>query len=166
MKIEPGEDPRAKLRQMIESKKQNIQSDNPSVEIARMNIEAVGKLADGTNDIFSQLTKDHMQDETLDYALAIVYARHPMRGLEQRLKSRGITETIIERHDLGDIEVEKDIEIKVDVFESFLKEFLVRRHCMNRGRVDEYINALDKANGKDTIMQMQEKRTGLLGRLG
>lgn len=158
---------RAYLQNLIASKKQIIQSDNPNVEIARMNIEAVGKLADDKNDVFSQLTKDALQDETLDYALAIVFARRPLQSLEERLEKLGITEISIKHTDLGDIEVEIPVKIKVDVFESFLIEFLIRRHCLNRGRVDEYITALDKANGKDMLMQDPlQRRTGLLSRLG
>lgn len=158
---------RAYLQNLIASKKQTIQSDNPSVEIARMNIEAVSKLADDKNDVFSQLTKDALQDETLDYALAIVFARRPLQSLEERLAKRGITEIGTTKTDLGEIDTEVPIKIKVDVFESFLKEFLIRRHCLNRSRVDEYINALDKANGKDTLMQdMTQRRTGILSRLG
>jgi hypothetical protein len=158
---------RAYLQKLIASKKQVIQSDNPSVEIARMNIEAVGKLADDKNDVFSQLTKDSLQDETIDYALAIVFARRPLQSLEERLAKRGIVELSIKHTDLGDIEEETPIKIKVDVFESFLREFLIRRHCLNRGRVEEYIKALDKANGKDMLMQdPSQRRTGLLSRLG
>jgi hypothetical protein len=159
-------DIRESIKKAIDAKKQNIQSDNPLVEIAKMNIEAVGKLADDKNDVFSQLTKDSLQDETLDYALAIVFARRPLQSLEERLKKRGVKEIIVEDHDLGSIEVEKDIKIKVDVFESFLIEFLIRRHCLNRGRVSEYIDALDKANGKDTMARQDEGNRGILRRLG
>lgn len=157
---------REEIKAHIQGKKQQIQSDNPHVEIARMNIEAVGKLADDKNDIFSQLQKDTLQDETLDYALGINYAMHPLPGLEDRLKKRGITRTINVPHDLGEIEEEHPVRIKVNVFETFLKEFLVRRHCLNRGRVVEYIDALDKANGKETVLREQTQRQNILQRLG
>ena len=157
---------RDEIKKQIEAKKQLIQSDNPQVEIAKMNIEAVGKLADDHNDVFSQLQKDKLQDETLDYALGINFAMHPLPGLEERLKKRGITRKVLEDHDLGSIEAEKPIRLKVSVFENFLKEFLVRRHCLNRGRVEEYIKALDKANGKETIFQDENKRRGILQRMG
>lgn len=157
---------REEIKAQINSKKQNIQSDNPQVEIARMNIEAVGKLADDKNDVFSQLQKDNLQDETLDYALAINFAMHPLPGLEDRLRKRGITRKVFISHDLGDIEEEQPVRIKVDSFITFLKEFLVRRHCLNRSRVDEYIQALDKANGKQILQQDETRRTSLLNRLG
>ena len=70
---------------------QRVTVDNPQVEIARMAHESVKELSNDKNDVFSQLTKDSLQDETLDYALAIVFARQPMRGLEDRLKIRNIT---------------------------------------------------------------------------
>jgi len=89
---------RDSIKKAIDAKKQNIQSDNPLVEIAKMNIEAIGKLADDRNDVFSQLTKDNLQDETLDYALAIVFARHPLQSLEERLQKRGIKEVVTELH--------------------------------------------------------------------
>jgi hypothetical protein len=136
------------------------------VEIAKMNIEAVGKLADDHNDVFSQLSKDAFQDETLDYAMAINFAMNPLSGLEERLSKRGIKEKIIISHDLGDIEEERPITIKIPMFVNFLKEFLVRRHCLNRSRVNEYINALDKANGKETIFKEENKHMGILQRMG
>jgi hypothetical protein len=156
---------RDEIKKQIEAKKQNIQSDNPQVEIARMNIEAVGKLADDQNDVFSQLQKDSLQDETMDYALAINFAMHPLPGLETRLAKRGIKRTVTIHHDLGDIEEETEVRIKVPSFVSFLKEFLVRRHCLNRGRVQEYIDAIDKANGKENYLR-EPKQQNILQRLG
>lgn len=157
---------REEIKKSIEAKKHIIQSDNPLVEIAKMNIEAVGKLADDHNDVFSQLTKDAIQDETLDYASAINFAMNPLSGLEERLEKRGITEKTITKHDLGDIEEERPIQIKIPMFINFLKEFLVRRHCLNRSRVEEYIDALDKANGKENIFRDEPRRTGILQRMG
>lgn len=162
-----NEDIRAQIKKQIDAKKKDIQSDSPQVEIARMNIEAVGKLADDKNDVFSQLTKDKLQDETFDYALAINFARHPLQGLEERLKKMGIKEPVTIKTDLGEIDDEQDIKITVKVLEEFLKEFLIRRHCLNRGRVQEYIDALDKANGKDRIFQQDtQQNRGILSRLG
>jgi len=157
---------REDIRKAIDARKSIIQSDNPQVEIAKMNIEAVGKLADDQNDVFSQLQKDAMQDETMDYALAINYAMHPLPGLEARLKKRGITRKIMVMTDLFEEEKEMPILLKVSVLITFLKEFLVRRHCLNRSRVEEYINALDKANGKETIFREENKRMGILQRMG
>lgn len=154
------------IRKAIDLKKTVIKSDNPQVEIARMNIEAVSKLADDKNDVFSQLQKSSMQDETFDYALAITFATNPLSGLDARLKAKGIKETIFESCDLGDMETEQDIHITIPIFTSFLKEFLVRRHCLNRSRVDEYITALDKANGKETIFKDDTRAKNILSRLG
>lgn len=157
---------REDIKKAIETKKHIIQSDNPQVEIAKMNIEAVGKLADDHNDVFSQLTKDSIQDETLDYASAINFAMNPLSGLEERLEKRGITEKIIVKNELGDFLEETPIRIKIPMYINFLKEFLVRRHCLNRSRVEEYIKALDKANGKENIFREEPKRTGILQRMG
>lgn len=154
------------IKKRIAEKRQQIQSDSPQVEIARMNTEAVGKLADQGNEIFSQLYKDTLQDETMDYALAINFATHPLQSLEDRLKARGIKEKVTIHHDLGDIEEERPVRIKVDMYINFLKEFLIRRHCLNRKRVDEYIDALDKVNGKETIYRDPNQRQSLLNRLG
>lgn len=163
---EKEEDKRENIRKAIDSKRQNIQSDNPMVEITRMNIEAVGKLADGNNDIFSQLTKDNLQDETFDYALAMSLAMNPLKNMEDRLARRGITRKVLVKHDLGEIEEDQPIRLKITPLIDFLKEFLVRRHCLNRNRVEEYINALDKANGKDTLLQSTEPKRGIFNRLG
>lgn len=160
------DDKREQIRKSIESKKQPIQSDNPMVEITRMNIEAVGKLADGNNDIFSQLTKDHLQDETFDYALAMSLAMNPLKNMEDRLKRKGIYRKILVKHDLGEIEEEQPIRIKITPLIDFLKEFLIRRHCLNRNRVEEYIKALDKANGKENLIQSSEPKRGIFNRLG
>jgi len=157
---------RDEIKKAIESKKNIIQSDNPQVEIAKMNIEAVGKLADDHNDVFSQLQKDSLQDETLDYAIAYNFSMNPLSGLEERLKRRGIKEKVMIHHDLIDEEEEQDIRITIPMLINFLKQFLVRRHCLNRSRVDEYINALDKANGKETIFKDENKRMGILQRMG
>lgn len=157
---------REDVKKAIEAKKHIIQSDNPQVEIAKMNIEAVGKLADDHNDVFSQLTKDAIRDETLDYASAITFAMNPLSGLEERLEKRGFTEKVVVKHDLADIEEERPIQIKIPMYMNFLKEFLVRRHCLNRSRVDEYIKALDKANGKENIFREEPRRTGILQRMG
>ena len=157
---------REDIKNAINGKRKDIQSDNPQVEIAKLNHDAIKVLADQKNEIFSQLTKDALQDETMDYALAINFARNPLQALEERLKMRGIKEKKIVHHDLEDIEEEIDIKLKVPMFENFLKEFLVRRHCLNRNRVDEYIDALDKANGKETIFQGENRQTSILRRLG
>jgi hypothetical protein len=157
---------REDIKTLINSKRKDIQSDNPQVEIAKLNHDAIKVLADQNNEIFSQLYKDTLQDETLDYALAINFAHNPLQALEERLKVRGIQEKRIIKHDLGDIEEEIDIRIKVPMFENFLKEFLIRRHCLNRKRVNEYIDALDKANGKETIFQGENKTQSILRRLG
>lgn len=156
------------IKKRIAEKRQQIQSDSPQVEIARMNTEAVGKLADQGNEIFSQLYKDTLQDETMDYALAINFATHPLQSLEDRLKSRGIKEKVLIQRDLEGFEEEKEIpvRIQVDMYINFLKEFLIRRHCLNRKRVDEYIDALDKVNGKETIYRDPNQRQSLLNRLG
>lgn len=160
-------DKREAIRKAIESKKQSIQSDNPMVEITRMNIEAVGKLADGNNDIFSQLTKDNLQDETFDYALAMSLAVNPLRNMEERLKRKGITQKVLVKHDLGEIEEERPIRIQITSLINFLKEFLVRRHCLNRNRVEEYIEALRKANGTDNlILPTESPKKGIFNRLG
>jgi hypothetical protein len=155
------------IKNAIAEKRKAIQSDNPQVEIAKLNHDAVKVLSDQNNEIFSQLYKDTLQDETLDYALAINYAHNPLQGLEDRLRERGIKERKMVRHDLGDIEEEVEIRLSVPMFENFLKEFLIRRHCLNRKRVTEYIDALDKANGKDTLLTDPNRtRNGIIQRLG
>jgi len=157
---------REDIKNAINGKRKDIQSDNPQVEIAKLNHDAIRVLADQKNEIFSQLTKDALQDETMDYALSINFALNPLQALEERLKMRGIKEKKYIQYDLGAIEEEVDIRIKVPMFENFLKEFLIRRHCLNRNRVDEYIDALDKANGKETIFQGDTRQNSILRRLG
>lgn len=154
------------IKKDISAKRKDIQSDSPSVEIARMNIEAISKLADDKNDVFSELRKDNIQDETLDYTLGINFAMHPLPGLESRLAKRGITRKVKIESDLGLIDVDIPIRLKVDTYISFLKEFLIRRHCLGRSRVNEYIDALDKANGKENILRDQPQRQSIFQRLG
>jgi len=156
---------REEIMKEISLKSKRIESDNPQVEIAKLRQEDVAKLADSNNHIFSQLMKDSLQDETLDYTSAMNFARNPLSGLEGRLKRKGIKQKIIVHNELGEIEEEADVRIKVDMFESWLVEFLVRRHCLNRNRVKEYIDALDKANGKFE-RGTEAPRQGLLQRLG
>lgn len=141
------------LRIALENRKR-IESDNPEVEKTRLRLQSVEKLADDQNDVFSQLKKDRLQDETFDYALAISFARRPLKNLESRLMRRGITDKAPKTDDKGKIifgsdgkpiYVDVPVRIEVTVMEEFLKEFLVRRHSLNRKRVDEYIQALDSS---------------------
>lgn len=139
------------IRKQIEASRKNIQSDNPQVEMTRLKLDAIIKLAEGDNDIFSQLMKDNLQDETFDYALAITFARSPLKNLEERLILKGIPED--------------KAKIKIDVLERFLKEFLVRRHCLNRKRVEEYIKALDTAVPRQAVQESQKPVLPLSGRI-
>lgn len=147
------------LRDVLESRKKTISSDNPEVEKTRLRLQSVEKLADDQNDVFSQLKQSHLQDETFDYALAISFAKRPLKNLESRLIKRGITERIPKTDDKGKemigsdgkpINVDAPIRIRVTVMEEFLKEFLVRRHSLNRKRVEEYLDALDSSSAKNT----------------
>lgn len=140
------------LKKAIEEKKKVVTSDNPQVEIARIHTDAVIKLSESDNDNFSQLNKDKLQDETFDYALAISFANRPLRSLEERLKSKDI------KNKDG-----SNIKIEIITLKDFLKEFLIRRHCLNRKRVEEYIEALDAVNPRNT--QINAERPGLLNRI-
>jgi hypothetical protein len=140
------------LKQRLSGEKQ-IQSDNPQVEMTKLKLDAILQLANGNNDQFSELTKNSVMDETLLYSLAKTYATHPLRGLEGRLMARNITNID------GSL-----IEIEISTYRAFLEEFLVRRHCMNRGRVEEYLKALK--NITPTHQEEQNKPESMLRRLG
>jgi hypothetical protein len=140
------------LKERLSGEK-SIQSDNPQVEMTKLKLDAILQLADGTNDQFSELTKSSVIDETLLYSLAKTYALHPLRGLEGRLKAKGIVN-----------KDGSDIEIEVETFRAFLEEFLIRRHCMNRGRVEEYLKALK--NITPTHPEQEQKQESMLRRLG
>lgn len=144
-----------------------IESDNPAVEISKLNHESVAKLADDANDIFSVLYKDSLIDESFDYALAVTFAKKPLQGLERRLNRRGFSREVERKIDDLVIVEEQPIQIEVGLFVNFLKEFLVRRHCINGGRVRDYIEALDKASGRDTFLTPDMgSRPNILKRLG
>ena len=140
------------LKKAIENKKK-FESDNPNVEIARIKSDAATKLADSDNDNFSELTKDSLQDETFDYALAISFASNPLKNLEDRLKSMDIKD-----------KNGKDIRLEIITLKGFLKEFLIRRHCLNRKRVDEYIDALNAVEPRNQLLP-QDKSSNLMNRL-
>lgn len=140
---------RAYLQSMIESKRQTIQSDNPHVEIAKMNLDALKVLSDENNLIFSELTKNSMIDEPLLYALAYTFATNPLKGLEARCRSKGI-----------------DLRIEDDIGKNMTIEYKKQRQCTDRKRTDEYLRGIDFANRKDALVQSQEPRRGIFSRLG
>lgn len=146
------EDKFEKVKRMI-SEEKKIQSDNPQVEMTRQKLEAILRLADHNNDVFSELKKDSTIDETLLYSLAKTFASAPMAGLEGRLRARGITNPD-----------GSDVRIEVRTFDFFLREFLIRRHSMNRGRVDEYLQALKNITPK-SIDETPPQKNGLLQRM-
>lgn len=158
------------IKQGIANKKVEVESGNPEVEKTRIKVDAVKLLADNKNPVFSELERSAMRDETFEYNATAVYAIAPLKGLERRLKAKGIKQKITVIDEKGNaIEKEAEVQIRIDFLLEFLKELLEVRHCANRGRVNEYIRALEAANRSEIIERdnrPQGRLAQMMNRLG
>lgn len=122
----------------------DIKINRPEVEIVRMKLEAVAALADGKNDIFSELSS--MEIDAV--ATAYLFAANPTPNLNEKLKAMGLPP------------------ITLPILSGFCDQFLLHRQKKGRKRVAEYIDALDKTTPKTGMMppESQQRQTILGGR--
>lgn len=118
--------------------------DDSRVIIAEMQINALTKLAEDDNQIFSQLSSS----EVFDVARAYVFAENALPSISQRLKEKGIETTF-----------------KLLLLTHVLDENIRHRHKIDRKRVEEYLDGLLAITPKQTNMFANEERKGIMGRL-
>lgn len=118
--------------------------DDSRVVIAEMQINALTKLAEDTNQIFSQLAGS----EVFDVARAYVFAEDALPSISQRIKEKGL-----------------EHEFKLPLLTHVLNENIRHRHKIDRKRVKEYLDGLLAITPKQTNMFANEERKGIMGRL-
>src|SRR3972149_8232799 len=108
-------------------------SDYPTVEIARIWAGLAKYLGDDSNEALTQLDKKGWKnpfiDETETFATAIHFSEHPFDDFEMEFRRRGITRK--EKNDKGK-EIDVPIKFEVIPLKTFAKEWMKRRHPVNR----------------------------------
>lgn len=136
----------AELRSKLDSgDKKGYDSDYPTVEIARIWKSIMEYLGDDTNEALTQLDKKGWKnpflDETESFATAIHFSEHPFDDIEMEFERRGIRRklhTPIKTTD-GNVITHVPIKFQVIPLRTFAKEWMKRRHPVNRQRVKELI---------------------------
>ena len=132
------------LKDKIVNGQGTTRPDDSRVVIAEMQINALTKLAEDDNQIFSQLSSG----EVFDVARAYVFAECPLPSIAQRLKEKKI-----------------DITFKLPLLTHVLDENIRHRHKIDRKRVKEYLDGLLAITPKQTNMFANEERKGIMNRL-
>jgi len=127
----------------------NYDSDYPTVEIARIWKSIMEYLGDDSNEALTQLDKGDLhnfyQDETKLFAIAMHFSEHPFDDIEMEFQRRGImrkikvAETIRDGKTVPEHEEKYPIKFEVIPLRTFAKEWMKRRHPVNRLRVKELI---------------------------
>lgn len=144
------------------------ESDHFLVDIARINKETLEFFADINNEALTQLDKgkwkNYFIDETELFAAAIDFALNPFPDVEQELMRRGIKRKVTVTDKEGKQTTEDtDIRIVVTPLLSFAKEWMRRRHPVNRLRVDEIIRLAGAAKPSTAI---EPGRMGMVAATG
>lgn len=127
-----------------QSDRQGYDSDYPTVEIARIWKSIMEYLGDDTNEALTQLDKGGFknlyQDETKLFAIAIHFSEHPFDDIEMEFQRRGIQRKIKDAE--GKVVDHSPIHFEVIPLRTFAKEWMKRRHPVNRQRVKELIELI------------------------
>lgn len=135
------------LKKAIENEKEQetkINLDKPPVKIFEMQVNALLRLADDTNEIFSEITKS----ESIDLTVASLFGKNPCPNINERLKNKGI-----------------EFQIALPVLDEYISEVLRHRHKMNRKRVEEFLRALETLKSGGTDIKLMDERPPLMRRL-
>ena len=132
------------LKDKLKTGNGTTRPDDSRVIIAEMQINALTKLAEDDNQIFSQLSSG----EVFDVARAYVFAEGCLPSISERLKEKGHT-----------------ITFKLPLLTHVLNENIRHRHKIDRKRVKEYLDGLLAITPKQTNMFANEDRKGIMGRL-
>lgn len=133
-----------KLNKVKEALKSDaIKVEDARVRITEMQLDAISRLANNENEVFSNIDKL----ETVDIAKAYIFAANPLESINLRLKKKGI-----------------DFKIELPVLARYLDRMIQLRHSTDRKRVREYIDAIQAVSPKLTLQERQEPQGGILGR--
>ena len=137
---------------------------HPMVESYQILEKIMEFLSDCDNEAFTQLDKGQLKDpfvdETKIFAEAVNFAENPLANLDQRLAEHGIFKTIKQAKTTINIDgtqqtTEEEIEIpihhEVRPLKAYAKEWMRKRHPVNRLRVNEFIRLAQAARGGDFL---------------
>ena len=136
---------------------------HPLVESYQILEKIMEFLSDCNNEAFTQLDKGQLKDPFVDetklFAEAINFSERPFSNLEKRLADAGIFRTTkkteIIQVDGIDTELEttseEPIRIIVRPLHEYAKEWMRKRHPVNRKRVDEFIELARAARGGEFL---------------
>jgi len=134
------------LKEKIKSKQNQeiTRPDDSRVVIAEMQLNALLKMSDDTNEIFSQVRKD----EVFDISRAIVFSRSCLPSVSDRMRAHG-TEHIF----------------TLPILETFIRENFRHLHKADRSRVSEYLQGLQNISRETQSPLSEGQKQSLLKRL-
>jgi len=134
------------LREKIKSNQNSdiTKPDDSRVVIAEMQLNALLKMSDDTNEIFSQVHKD----EVFDISRAIVFSRSCLPSVSERMKSHGAEHIFT-----------------LPILETFIRENFRHLHKADRARVSEYLQGLQNISREAQPQLSDVQKQSLLKRL-
>lgn len=129
---------------------EDIGERHPYVEVAEIYEKIMNIISDDDREIFSQLYMGQMRnlyvDETKAFAIAVDFAQNPLPDIEMEFARRGITRKVktgttkdTATGTETDVFEYQPIKFSVQPLLTFAHQWLVKRHPVNRKRVDELI---------------------------
>jgi hypothetical protein len=121
-----------------------VRPDDSRVIIAEMQLNALMKMSEDTNEVFSQIDKS----EVFDVSRAIMFSRSSLPSITERLRKKGIEHTF-----------------SLPILEGFIEENFRHLHKVDRKRTGEYLEGLKAIAPKNGFMQEEPPKRGIMGRL-
>ena len=121
-----------------------VKPDDSRVIIAEMQMNALAKMADDKNEIFSQIHKD----EVFNVSRAIQFSKSCLPSISERIMKK-YGEKII---------------FQLPVLEEFIHENFKHLHKADRNRTKEYLEGLKSLQQRNVIEGDQNRKNGLLNR--
>lgn len=123
-----------------------IRPDDSRVIIAEMQMNALAKMADDSNEIFSQVHRD----EVFNISRAILFSRSCLPSISNRIQKK-YNESMI---------------FSLPILEEFIHENFKHLHKANRARTQEYLEGLKSLQQRNVISDdLNGKRPTLLNRI-
>ena len=136
-KIEEGSSIIREMQKKLDERSTKITLDKPDVQIFEMKMDAISRLADKTNEQFSELK----HGEEFGISQALIFSSCPVPALSRRLK-----------------EINMDFDFSIPLLKEYVLEIFIQRHKMDRKRVDEYLKAIENMSPKNEIKQQEQPR--------
>jgi hypothetical protein len=121
-----------------------IRPEDSRVIIAEMQLNALMKMSEDTNEVFSQIDKS----EVFDVSRAIMFSRSALPSITERLNKRGINHTF-----------------SLPILEGFIQENFRNLHKVDRKRTGEYLEGLKAIAPKNGFVQDEPQKRSLLQKL-